>query len=145
MGGRSIPEGASPRERPRQGAAAFPQQPLVGSNVLALNEAVSFTLLDIGTQSPIRVLLELRQDALGAGTDGVVEQVAAVQAGPPVPGCISHGNTASDGAASGSSPRAIDVLTLHGTQIQEITAFLIPDAFPNFDLPAILPASGTNS
>jgi hypothetical protein len=37
------------------------------------------------------------------------------------------------------------VLTLRGAQIQEITAFLTPDAFRNFDLPTILPASGTNS
>src|SRR5580693_2236110 len=42
-------------------------------------------------------------------------------------------------------PRAIDVLTLHGAQIQEITAFLTPDAFRGFDLPAILDESGTNS
>jgi hypothetical protein len=42
-------------------------------------------------------------------------------------------------------PRAIDVLTLRGPQIQQITAFLTPDAFGNFDLPASLPASGTNS
>jgi RNA polymerase sigma-70 factor (ECF subfamily) len=41
-------------------------------------------------------------------------------------------------------PRAVDVLTLRGTQIREITAFLTPDAFRNFDLPATLPASGTN-
>jgi hypothetical protein len=41
-------------------------------------------------------------------------------------------------------PRAIDVLTLRGTQIQQITAFLTPDAFRNFDLPAILPAPGTS-
>src|ERR1700729_1473544 len=42
-------------------------------------------------------------------------------------------------------PRAIDVLTLHGAQIQEITAFLTPDAFRGFDLPAILDEPGTNS
>jgi hypothetical protein len=42
-------------------------------------------------------------------------------------------------------PRAIDVLTLHGAQIQEITAFLTPDAFRGFDFPAVLPESGTNS
>jgi hypothetical protein len=42
------------------------------------------------------------------------------------------------------TPRAIDVVTLRGTRIQQITAFLTPAAFPNFDLPAILPASGTN-
>jgi RNA polymerase sigma-70 factor (ECF subfamily) len=41
-------------------------------------------------------------------------------------------------------PRAIDVLTLRGTQIQEITAFVAPDAFRNFDLPAFLPAPASN-
>ena len=39
-------------------------------------------------------------------------------------------------------PRAIDVLTLRGPQIQEITAFLTPDAFPNFDLPRQAPCIG---
>ena len=34
---------------------------------------------------------------------------------------------------------------LGGAQIQEITAFLTPDAFRGFDLPAILPEPGTNS
>ena len=42
-------------------------------------------------------------------------------------------------------PRAVDVLTLRGAQILEITAFLTPDAFRGFDLPAILPEPGTNS
>jgi RNA polymerase sigma-70 factor, ECF subfamily len=42
-------------------------------------------------------------------------------------------------------PRAIDVLTLHGAQIQEITAFVTPGAFRGFDLPAILDEPGTNS
>ena len=42
-------------------------------------------------------------------------------------------------------PRAIDVLTLHGAQIQEITAFVTPYAFRGLDLPAILDESGTNS
>jgi hypothetical protein len=41
-------------------------------------------------------------------------------------------------------PRAVDVLTLRGTQIQEITAFLTPAALPTFDLPTSLPASGPN-
>ena len=41
-------------------------------------------------------------------------------------------------------PRAVDVLTLRGTQIQEITAFLTPSAVRNFDLPATLPPSGIN-
>jgi hypothetical protein len=40
-------------------------------------------------------------------------------------------------------PRAVDVLTLRGAQIQEITAFLSPYAFRGFDLPAILPEPGT--
>jgi RNA polymerase sigma-70 factor (ECF subfamily) len=42
-------------------------------------------------------------------------------------------------------PRAIDVLTLRGRQICEITAFLTPDAFRGFDLPPILPEPGTSS
>jgi hypothetical protein len=42
-------------------------------------------------------------------------------------------------------PRAVDVLTLRGPQIQEITAFLTPDAFRDLDLPASLPASATDS
>jgi hypothetical protein len=42
-------------------------------------------------------------------------------------------------------PRAVDVLTLRGAQIQEITAFLTPDAFRGFGLPAILPEPGTSS
>jgi RNA polymerase sigma-70 factor, ECF subfamily len=42
-------------------------------------------------------------------------------------------------------PRALDVLTLRGTRIQEITAFLSPDALRNFDLPAILRTSGTGA
>jgi RNA polymerase sigma-70 factor (ECF subfamily) len=41
------------------------------------------------------------------------------------------------------TPRAIDVLTLRGAQIQEITAFLSPDAFRRLDLPALLPEPGT--
>ncbi len=41
-------------------------------------------------------------------------------------------------------PRAVDVLTLRGAQIQEITAFLTPDAFRDFDLPASLPEPETN-
>jgi RNA polymerase sigma-70 factor, ECF subfamily len=42
-------------------------------------------------------------------------------------------------------PRAVDVLTLRGGQIREITAFLTPDAFPGFGLPASLPEPGTDS
>ena len=36
-------------------------------------------------------------------------------------------------------PHAVNVLTLRGAQIQEITAFLTPDAFRGFDLPAAVP------
>jgi RNA polymerase sigma-70 factor (ECF subfamily) len=42
-------------------------------------------------------------------------------------------------------PRAVDVVTLRGAQILQITAFLTPDAFRGFDFPAVLPESGTNS
>jgi ketosteroid isomerase-like protein len=42
-------------------------------------------------------------------------------------------------------PRDVDVLTVRGTQIQEITAFLTSDPFRNLDLPASLPASATDS
>jgi RNA polymerase sigma-70 factor, ECF subfamily len=43
------------------------------------------------------------------------------------------------------TPSAIDVLSLRGTQIQQITAFLTPDAFGTLHLPAALPASATTS
>jgi hypothetical protein len=38
-------------------------------------------------------------------------------------------------------PHAVNVLTLRGAQIQEITAFLAPDAFRGFDLLAAVPAN----
>ena len=38
-------------------------------------------------------------------------------------------------------PHAVNVLTLRGAQIHEITAFLTPDAFRGFDLPAAVPAN----
>jgi RNA polymerase sigma-70 factor, ECF subfamily len=60
-------------------------------------------------------------------------------------GQLAFGLYAWDDKTQTFTPRAVDVLTLRGTQIQEITAFLTPDAFRNFDLPAILAASGTNS
>jgi RNA polymerase sigma-70 factor (ECF subfamily) len=50
----------------------------------------------------------------------------------------------SDDALRQLVQRAIDVLTLRGAHIQQITAFLTPAAFRTFDLPAILPASGTD-
>jgi RNA polymerase sigma-70 factor (ECF subfamily) len=59
-------------------------------------------------------------------------------------GQLAFGLYAWDDKTQTFTPRAIDVLTLRGAQIQEITAFLTPAAFPNFDLPAIVPASGTN-
>ena len=58
-------------------------------------------------------------------------------------GQLAFGLYAWDDETQTFLPRAIDVLTLHGTQIQEITAFLSPDAFRHFDLPARLPAAGT--
>ena len=60
-------------------------------------------------------------------------------------GQLAFGLYAWDDTTQTFTPRAIDVLTLRGAQIQQITAFLTPDAFPNFDLPASLPASATNS
>lgn len=42
-------------------------------------------------------------------------------------------------------PRAVDVLTLRGAQILEITAFLTPAAFRGFGFPVSLPESGTSS
>jgi RNA polymerase sigma-70 factor (ECF subfamily) len=59
-------------------------------------------------------------------------------------GQLAFGLYAWDDTTQTFTPRAVDVLTLRGAQIQEITAFLTPDAFRRFDLPAILPASGTN-
>ena len=38
-------------------------------------------------------------------------------------------------------PHAVNVLTLRGAQTYEITAFLTPDAFRGFDLPAAVPAN----
>lgn len=35
---------------------------------------------------------------------------------------------------------SVNVLTLRGTQIEEITAFLTPDAFRHFGLPETVPA-----
>jgi RNA polymerase sigma-70 factor, ECF subfamily len=59
-------------------------------------------------------------------------------------GQLAFGLYAWDDRAQTFTPRAIDVLTLRGAQIQEITAFLTPDAFRTFNLPATLPASGIN-
>jgi RNA polymerase sigma-70 factor (ECF subfamily) len=51
-------------------------------------------------------------------------------------GQLAFGAYAWDAQAHAFMPRAVDVLTLRGAQIQEITAFLTPDAFRGFDLPA---------
>jgi RNA polymerase sigma-70 factor (ECF subfamily) len=56
-------------------------------------------------------------------------------------GQLAFGAYAWDDKTQTFTPRAVDVLTLRGAQIQEITAFLTPDAFRGFDLPAILPES----
>jgi RNA polymerase sigma-70 factor, ECF subfamily len=61
-----------------------------------------------------------------------------------VNGQVAFGLYAWDEETRSFLPRAIDVLDLRGTQIQQITAFLTPDAFRNLDLPAILPASQTS-
>ena len=60
-------------------------------------------------------------------------------------GQLAFGAYAWDDKAQAFMPRAVDVLTLRGAQIQQITAFLTPGAFRGFDLPAILPGSGNNS
>jgi RNA polymerase sigma-70 factor, ECF subfamily len=85
------------------------------------------------------------------------DQVASFLRGGPLAGAtrwrlipvranaqLAFGLYAWDDKAQTFGPRAVDVLTLRGAQIREITAFLTPDAFRNFDLPASLPASGTN-
>jgi RNA polymerase sigma-70 factor (ECF subfamily) len=60
-------------------------------------------------------------------------------------GQVAFGAYAWQDTTQAFMPRAVDVLTLRGAQIQEITAFLTPDAFRAFDLPAILPEPGANS
>jgi len=60
-------------------------------------------------------------------------------------GQLAFGLYARDGRAQTFLPRAVDVLTLRGAQILEITAFLTPGAFSRFGLPASLPAPGSSS
>jgi hypothetical protein len=60
-------------------------------------------------------------------------------------GCLAFGLYAWNDKTQTFMPRAVDVLTLRGAQILQITAFLTPDAFRGFDFPAVLPESGTNS
>ena len=57
-------------------------------------------------------------------------------------GQLAFGLYAWDEERQAFLPRAVDVLTLRGAHIQEITAFLTPAAFRGFDLPAVLPAGG---
>ena len=56
-------------------------------------------------------------------------------------GQLAFGLYAWDDKAQAFMPRAVDVLTMRGAQIQEITAFLTPEAFRDFGLPATLPAA----
>ncbi len=58
---------------------------------------------------------------------------------------LAFGLYAWDDGTRAFLPRAVDVLTLRGGQIQEITAFLTPAAFPGFGLPASLPEPRTES
>ena len=44
-----------------------------------------------------------------------------------------------DPASGRYLPTAIDVYTFEGELIKEITAFVFPELFPRFDLPAELP------
>jgi RNA polymerase sigma-70 factor, ECF subfamily len=85
------------------------------------------------------------------------EQVTAFFSGGPMAGAtrwrliparangqLAFGLYAWDGKTQTFLPRAVDVLTLRGAHIQEITAFLTPHAFRSLDLPATLPEPGTN-
>jgi RNA polymerase sigma-70 factor (ECF subfamily) len=80
------------------------------------------------------------------------EQVAAFLSGGPMAGTtrwrliparangqLAFGLYARDDKTRTFVPRAVDVITLRGGQILEIMAFLAPDAFRGFDLPATLP------
>jgi RNA polymerase sigma-70 factor, ECF subfamily len=60
-------------------------------------------------------------------------------------GQLAFGLYAWDDTAQAFVPRAVDVLTLRGPRIREITAFLTPAAFRNLDLPASLPGPGTGA
>ncbi len=57
-------------------------------------------------------------------------------------GQLAFGLYAWDDQTQTFMPRAVDVLTLRGAQIQQITAFLTPDAFRGFDLPTRLTGAG---
>jgi RNA polymerase sigma-70 factor (ECF subfamily) len=53
-------------------------------------------------------------------------------------GQVAFGGYAWDDKTQAFTPRAVDVLTLRGTEILQITAFLTPDAFRGFGLPAFV-------
>jgi RNA polymerase sigma-70 factor, ECF subfamily len=53
---------------------------------------------------------------------------------------VAFGGYIWDDKAGSFTPHSVNVLTLHGTQIEEITAFLTPDAFRRFGLPNLVPA-----
>ena len=59
-------------------------------------------------------------------------------------GQLAFGLYAWDKERQAFLPRAVDVLTLRGAQILQITAFLTPEVFRGFDLPAVLPAGGSS-
>jgi RNA polymerase sigma-70 factor, ECF subfamily len=58
---------------------------------------------------------------------------------------LAFGGYAWDDKTQTFTPHALDVLTLRGAQIAEITAFLTPGAFGGFGLPATLPKAATSS
>jgi RNA polymerase sigma-70 factor (ECF subfamily) len=60
-------------------------------------------------------------------------------------GQLAFGAYAWDDKTQTFTPHAVDVLTLRGGQIQDITAFLTPGAFRGFGLPATLPEAATSS
>jgi RNA polymerase sigma-70 factor (ECF subfamily) len=53
-------------------------------------------------------------------------------------GQVAFGGYAWDDKTQAFTPRAVDVLTLRGTEILQITAFLTRDAFRGFGLPAFV-------
>jgi RNA polymerase sigma-70 factor, ECF subfamily len=57
-------------------------------------------------------------------------------------GQLAFGAYTWDEKTQACTPHGVIVLTLRGAQIEEITAFLLPDAFPSFDLPSAIPAQG---
>jgi RNA polymerase sigma-70 factor (ECF subfamily) len=55
-------------------------------------------------------------------------------------GQLAFGKYIWDEESNAFMPHGVNVLTLRGTQIEEITAFLAPDAFRQFGLADSLPA-----